>query len=67
MPVVPLAALIFLFPESPRWLALVGRNEEALAALARLHANGDINDPLVKFEFADIKASIAAETPDANP
>jgi hypothetical protein len=44
-----------------------GRDEEALAALARLHAHGDTEDPLVKFEFEDILASIKAETPDTNP
>lgn len=44
-----------------------GRDDEALAALARLHANGNEKDPLVMFEFEDIKASIAAETPNSNP
>lgn len=53
------------FPESPRWLALKGRNEEALQNLARLHAHGNIDDPLVAFELEDIKAEIKASNPGA--
>ena len=56
------------FPESPRWLALKGRNEEALQTLARLHAHGNVEDPLVAFELEDIKAEIKASNPEnVNP
>ncbi|KEP53333.1 MFS sugar transporter [Rhizoctonia solani 123E] len=57
-PAIPLALLIHAFPESPRWLAMKGRHEEALLCLARLHANGDTSDVFVQSELADIKASI---------
>ncbi|KAL8278244.1 hypothetical protein RQP46_009417 [Phenoliferia psychrophenolica] len=67
LPAVPLALGIMLFPESPRWLSMKGRDDEALAALARLHAHGDTKDPLVIFEMEDIKASMTAESIDANP
>lgn len=44
-----------------------GRDDEALIALARLHAHGDVDNALVQFEYQDILASIKAETPDSNP
>ncbi|CAD0095680.1 unnamed protein product [Aureobasidium vineae] len=36
-----------------------GRSDEALAILAKYHANGNAEDPLVRFQFAEMKASIA--------
>jgi hypothetical protein len=38
-----------------------GRNEEALASLARLHAYGNIDDPFVRAEHAEIVAQTARE------
>ncbi|TGJ78586.1 hypothetical protein E0Z10_g10179 [Xylaria hypoxylon] len=61
VPAVVLAALILLFPESPRWLIDHNRVDEGLATLARLHSNGDINDPWVCAEFAQIRESIEEE------
>ncbi|KAK7748012.1 hypothetical protein SLS53_001264 [Cytospora paraplurivora] len=58
IPAVLLAALILLFPESPRWLIDHGRADEGLKTLAKLHANGDIEDPWVKAEFAQIEDAI---------
>lgn len=52
---------IYWVPESPRWLIDQGREEEARAFLANYHCNGDFNDPLVDFEFAEIKEAIRAE------
>lgn len=56
LPAVPLVLLTFLLPESPRWLMIKGRNEEALHTLARLHARGNIHDPVVVGEYTTIKA-----------
>jgi MFS family permease len=55
MPAVILAALILLFPESPRWLIDHNKGEAGLKTLASLHANGDANDPWVLAEFAQIQ------------
>jgi sugar porter (SP) family MFS transporter len=61
IPAVVLAALILLFPESPRWLIDHGRVEEGLQTLAKLHARGDVNDPWVRAEFDQIQESITFE------
>ncbi|KAK4565781.1 hypothetical protein LTR86_003630 [Recurvomyces mirabilis] len=61
VPSLFLGGLIFLFPESPRWLADHDRSEEALRTLARLHAHGDVNDPYVVAEYELIHAQIAEE------
>lgn len=53
-----LVSLILLFPESPRWLIDHGRREEGLQTLAKLHAHGDVEDPWVKAEFAQIEEAI---------
>jgi MFS family permease len=61
IPAVFLGALIFLFPESPRWLIDHGRSDEGLSTLARLHAHGNVNDPWVRAEFEQIQESITYE------
>ncbi|KAN0112839.1 MFS sugar transporter-like protein [Hyaloscypha variabilis] len=61
LPAVVLGALIMFFPESPRWLIDHNRPAEGLQTLARLHSNGDENDPWVKAEFDQIQESITFE------
>ncbi|KAJ7097090.1 hypothetical protein B0H15DRAFT_31565 [Mycena belliarum] len=58
IPALPLISFILLLPESPRWLAEKGRMDEAQATLARLHANGNIDDPFVLSQVKDIQADI---------
>ncbi|TAQ87826.1 hypothetical protein B7494_g3861 [Chlorociboria aeruginascens] len=61
VPAVVLGTLIFLFPESPRWLIDHGRPDEGLRNLAHLHAHGDELDPWIRAEFDQIQESITFE------
>jgi MFS family permease len=54
-----LAALILLFPESPRWLIQHRKPEKGLEVLAQLHAHGNEQDPWVRAEYEQIQESIA--------
>jgi sugar porter (SP) family MFS transporter len=61
IPALFLASMIYLFPESPRWLCDHDKWDEGLETLAKLHAHGDVSDPYVLAEYNLIKAQIAEE------
>ena len=66
-PIVVMSVLPFL-PESPRWLLLQDRHEEALLVISRLMGkNVDIHDEEVTAEFLSIKTAIHNERADEVP
>lgn len=56
--VISLYIIFGFMPESPRWQLRNGKGDQALRTLANLHANGDENDELVRFEFAEMEESL---------
>lgn len=67
IPTVSLHLTMYFMPESPRWLAKRDEHEKALKALAKLHSNGDINDPFVQAELVEIEAKIQWERENPPP
>ncbi|EIW57527.1 MFS general substrate transporter [Trametes versicolor FP-101664 SS1] len=54
--------LIWIVPESPRFLVAKGLEGQAAAALARFHSmTGDERDPLIVFEMAQIRHALKME------
>lgn len=51
----------FFLPESPRWLIKNGFKREGFGALADLHGNGDLYDPVVSESYAAIEGAIFLE------
>jgi hypothetical protein len=48
-------------PESPRWLVMVDRTEEAIHVPANIQADGVLDDPYVVAEYEQIVTVLAAE------
>ncbi|KAI3607710.1 protein phosphatase 2c ptc3 [Moniliophthora roreri] len=53
------ALFVFTCPESPRWLASIGKHEQARKLLAKFHSqDGNINSPVIEIEMDEIKEKI---------
>ena len=61
IPALFLGGLVYLFPESPRWLCDHDMADRGIQTLARLHSHGNIHDPYVIAEFNLIQEQIAEE------
>jgi len=61
LPSVIQLMFIWFIPESPRWLIYKDRSDEALNILGKFHADGNIDDPLVRFEYEEMKETIRLE------
>lgn len=48
----------FLIAETPRWLLDNDHDEEGLVVIANLHGGGDVDSPLAKQEYREIKQSV---------
>jgi hypothetical protein len=58
-----LISIVWFFPESPRWLAKVGRKEEARYILGRLRGE---EEGRAQAEYDEVMASVALETEASN-
>ncbi|XDG06302.1 hypothetical protein ABKA04_005917 [Annulohypoxylon sp. FPYF3050] len=58
---------VWFIPESPRYLMANGREEEAIAFLAKYHGNGDPNSKLVRLEIEEMKEGIRQDGIDKRP
>ncbi|KAI0017562.1 general substrate transporter [Xylariomycetidae sp. FL0641] len=61
LPLFVLLASVWFFPESPRWLAKVERDEEALYILRRLRGSSPEDRARADAEFHDIRNIVALE------
>jgi MFS family permease len=61
IPCVMLIIGLPFLPRSPRWLAKVGRDKEAIETLANIQAGGNVEDPLVIAEWEEIQTVMHAE------
>ena len=64
IPALLVLSTVFLLPESPRWLYLHHREDEAFALLAKYHGNGDPGNPIVRLEVEEFRENIRQDASD---
>lgn len=67
IPTLALHFTMYFMPESPRWLVQQDRQQDALQVLARLHSNGNRDNPYVRAELAEITTRIQWEKSNPPP
>lgn len=67
VPLLFLAVGINFFPESPRWLCKVGREQEAIDILSSLRGDGDPAHPEVQKEYNQVMEAIQIEAQEGEP
>lgn len=65
-PAILIVSVLFIVPESPRWLIANGRDDQAREILERLHANGSTDDELVINEIEEINTALKLEEANGN-
>ncbi|AMD21408.1 HER129Cp [Eremothecium sinecaudum] len=60
VPGFALVAVVFFIPESPRWLAVRGRWDDAHNVVAKVTANGDLKDEDVLLQMVEIQEQVHA-------
>lgn len=66
IPLLVLLAAVWFFPESPRWLVKVGRDEEARYILRRLRGSSGDDAKRAELEYQDIRNIVQLESKESS-
>ncbi|GKU07510.1 mfs monosaccharide protein [Fusarium langsethiae] len=66
IPLLVLLGCVWFFPESPRWLVKVGRDDEAQYILQRLRGSSEVDRARAHAEYTDIKNIVQLETKESS-